>query len=90
MTPTGDSDHESSSASARLCGSGFATAPRDRLAGLKRRARERFDMHFVHMAWLRRELERVGYADIGTEMPSTWIGYCWARFAASPEEVSSR
>ncbi len=75
---------------ARLCGSGFATALRDRLAGLKRLARERFDMHFVHMAWLRHELERVGYADIGTEMPSTWIGYCWARFAASPEEVSSR
>ena len=72
---------------ARLCASGFATATRDRLAGLKRRARERFDMHFVQMAWLRGELERAGYEDVETEMPSTWMGYCWARFAASPADA---
>ncbi|MEE9606325.1 MAG: class I SAM-dependent methyltransferase [Myxococcota bacterium] len=72
----------------RLAASGFATAPHDRLAGLKRRARERFDLHFVRMAWLRQELERAGFAKVETEMPSTWMGYCWAR--RGPTERTGR
>lgn len=64
---------------ARLTGSGFAAAPHDRFARWKRASRERFEMHFVDMDWLDRELVRAGWAEVRHEMPSSWIGYIWAR-----------
>lgn len=66
---------------ARLTASGFATAPRDRLTRFKAWSRSRFDLHFVDMSWLRGELVAAGYVDVASDMPSSWIGYCWGRRA---------
>ena len=76
---------------ARLAGSGFAMAPRDRLARAKRWSHQRFAAHFVDMRWLEQELAQAGYSEIGSEMPSSWIGYCWARLdpAARPDSTST-
>jgi SAM-dependent methyltransferase len=66
----------------RFAGSGFASAPGDRLGAWKRWSRERFAMHFVEMGWLRAELETAGYQEVESALPSTWVGYAWGRRAA--------
>jgi ubiquinone/menaquinone biosynthesis C-methylase UbiE len=65
-----------------LTASTFAERPNDRYASLKRWLKARFDLHFVPLPWLGRQLAAHGYQDYTWSLPGGGFGYTSARKTA--------
>jgi ubiquinone/menaquinone biosynthesis C-methylase UbiE len=62
-----------------LTASTLSEGPDDRYAGLKHWLKDRFDLHFVPLRPLGRQLAVVGYQGYDWSLPGGWFGYTSAR-----------
>jgi SAM-dependent methyltransferase len=68
-----------STPNAVLTASTFAEGPDDRWAGLKRWLKQRFQLHFVPLDQLERQLAAVGFQNYIATLPGGWFGYTSTR-----------